>query len=503
MSDRAVITHEQVVHHRQQASLSSNARSNKVIVNLYQHVEKAESSLSAHKKHFTAVTMTLSNIGEAILQLQRKIEESKSQWPSSSVVGSSESAKYDETAQEAMRADEAALQFLNKRFDQHGESLRSVKARLEEMVRRLNFDSKFLKELISRDTSITYNDARRSNPQGAFPALKSAIPAPPSTVSRADTGDAGISPTNSSAAASIAGSAAALDPANWLDYVLATQRDATNLVREANELKQLVEHDIDALMRRQQSLRNDVVRQQGAAIYTKSQQRLKLQTETAMISKKLDETWELWRGTVATVKRMKKPMQSSEQKFHIRDDITDRVGAALTEEKEDLAKNRHELKKLARSLGEQAADLERQYNTLAAELKRVDQELARETKQQVTAERFTLLSPRHDPREDKQRAIRTFPTLGLTSKDNGMSSMSMSSSSNHGGSGRWANGSFSDSRNPYAVSLSARSGNPNAARREHGAGMYLPLPPAVALDPINRIIASSQSARISAPMIPK
>eukprot|EP00331_Platyophrya_macrostoma_P031250 CAMPEP_0176444236 /NCGR_PEP_ID=MMETSP0127-20121128/22936_1 /TAXON_ID=938130 /ORGANISM="Platyophrya macrostoma, Strain WH" /LENGTH=482 /DNA_ID=CAMNT_0017829693 /DNA_START=93 /DNA_END=1542 /DNA_ORIENTATION=+ len=429
------------------AAVNSNTQHAHVAVTMQDHLARAESYHSSHKKQFAALTMESHQLSEKIHRVDQTLSQLMSQ-QASAKRHSDALPPFDRQSHSAMQVELAelsggiaSLTEIRRELVQTLEDVRSVSAAVSE-------EMGFLETLVSRDRYISTANAmprptenwinvvhssqalciKADPPVPNFSPRTAAAGLPnifdksstvtPSRVSHQST-TARSKPTTPQTS----NSSGRLHGLNWPSVTAQTFTRSSLIIKASVALCTKAEQSVQHILNKCQAQRTQVVKDQSHAIDVKTLQRQKILSDLDSIEAQMYDVHKLWKHTGDTVKQMKEPLKASSAKHEIRETVSDPVGQALVGEQATLSKTRHELKKVCRDLSHQAEDLEGQRKSKLQELETLDKQLKTDREHCNLENPAGILSRQHPIRV---ASIRTFPHLLATREIFGAHSTSAS-----------------------------------------------------------------------------
>lgn len=430
-----VVTPELAQRARMEAKVHSHTEHAMVSLSMEDHLQRAESYHSTHKKQFAALNLEFHQLAEVCRRLDATVAAIEDQRR----VAQKHMAAlppYDASSRQAMEKEVVELENGIAALEAQRRDVQECMSELQQCKVMIAEEMSFLQVIVTRDKFITATDTapRRDDPRLTFnkTALSAASSSghnnKPAEGTLPDINDRAVSVSGSRSPRMVNGSSKPATPAarngrtstqpngrvngvNWPSVIAQSHVLSCQLIRTASQLAVASDTLSHQVTSRSQAQRSQVVKDQTHAIDVKMMQRQRLLMELDAIDAKVFETKKLWRSTSEQVKQMKEPLQASAARHEIRETVEDQVGHALLKEQSTLAKTRHELKKVCRSLAEQVDSLEQLRKTKTLELESLDAQLKTDREHCSVENPAGIFSRAHPIRVT---AIRTFPHLLAT-----------------------------------------------------------------------------------------
>jgi hypothetical protein len=273
---------------------------------------------------------------------------------------------------------------------------------LNKMSARISQESTFLGKIIERDAWLSTTNGRVCKENQLCLTLSMA------SLPRIRVNASELSPRKGPGGApSAMPHAVEINGENWPQVIAETLIHASVEVKSSSALRLRVEQELLRISQRCDVRRGNVVHEQHHYLDQKLQGRARLLREIDYLERSIDEARNLWKSASETAKTLKEPMLSSEQRHQVRETATDNVGINLVEERNALARRRHEMKKRCRALQKRTDELKQQLAAKVKALEDIDQEVA--TRLALPTENPLGVGSR--PNMSKIVSIRTFPQL--------------------------------------------------------------------------------------------
>lgn len=401
------VTPELVRQKNMEATMSSRTSQSRVALSMGDHIHRAELYFQSHKKALAALELERHQLAET----RKKIVDSVA-----ALVDQRNIAKrhadalppYDERSHAAMSLEivelDAGISTLHESLKQLDDATGTTSSQIVVVTGQLTY----LQSMVTRDKCITASEAapKATDITKQYPVTGKVHELLPSIFERGSSVSGARVPSPRCEVGTP--SLDTVNGLNWPSIVTATHTACCELGKSDAHLRHRLEANAQHILTRCRSLRSQVLKQQTHSIDSKVMQRQRILVEVDALDGKIFDARQQWRITSDAVQKMKEPLKTSSARHEIRETVADNVGQALVEESALLAKSRHDLKKLCRSLAAQVEALEIQRKVKMDELSGLDGQL-RQDRAHCHLENPVGILAR--PHPIKVAAIRTFPHL--------------------------------------------------------------------------------------------